>query len=149
MAKSPGTANLPAVIDGQGRSLTVVPNQIVQLEAAKAKPSDTPEPEHAEGFDREPPIEVIIDADQLKERIIEYLGAVLARCWTDHTLLSQSAANPHVALRHLGILLPGEIDIKVERPNQSRPRLVIYEWNRERSFRRRICYLQLIMMAGQ
>jgi hypothetical protein len=102
-----------------------------------------------ESFEQEPPIDVIIDARQLKERIIDYLGAVLARCWIDRTLLDRIEENPHRALRHLGILLPDEIDIKVERQNQERPRMVIYEFNQTRTFRRRICYLQLIMMAGK
>ncbi len=99
-------------------------------------------------FEQEPPITTVIDSTQLKERIVEYLGAVLARCWFDRRLLADIAEDPHRALRHVGILLPDEIDIKVERPQQERPRLVIYEYNRERTFKRRICYLQLIMMAG-
>ena len=100
-------------------------------------------------FDQEPPIEIVIDSRQLKERIIDYLGAVLARCWIDRSLLGQIEINPHRALRSLGILLPDEIDIKVERLNKERPRLVIFEYNQERSYRRRVCYLQLIMMAGK
>ena len=102
-----------------------------------------------ERFDQEPPIEIVIDSRQLKERIIDYLGAVLARCWIDRSLLGQIEMNPHRALRSLGILLPDEIDIKVERLNKERPRLVIFEYNQERTYRRRICYLQLIMMAGK
>jgi hypothetical protein len=102
-----------------------------------------------EAFDSEPPIEIIIDSSQLKERIIDYLGAVLARCWVDRGLIDRIDEDPHRALRHIGILLPDEIDVKVERGNKERPRLVIYEWNQTRTFRRRICYLQLIMMAGQ
>ena len=102
-----------------------------------------------EQFDQEPPIEIVIDSRQLKERIIDYLGAVLARCWIDRSLLNQIEMNPHRALRSLGILLPDEIDIKVERLNKERPRLVIFEYNQERSYRRRVCYLQLIMMAGK
>jgi len=102
-----------------------------------------------DSFEREPPIEIVIDSSQLKERIIDYLGAVLARCWIDRGLIDRIDDDPHRALRSMGILLPNEIDIKVERSNKERPRLVIYEWNQGRSFRRRICYLQLIMMAGQ
>ena len=102
-----------------------------------------------EKFDQGPPIEIVIDSRQLKERIIDYLGAVLARCWIDRSLLNQIEMNPHRALRSLGILLPDEIDIKVERLNKERPRLVIFEYNQERSYRRRVCYLQLIMMAGK
>ena len=102
-----------------------------------------------DSFHQEPPIEIFIDSRQLKEKIIDYLGAVLAQCWIDRGLIDRIDADPHRALRSLGILLPDEIDIKVERPNKTRPRLVIYEYNQSRSFRRRICYLQLIMMAGQ
>jgi hypothetical protein len=40
-------------------------------------------------FVQEPPIDVIIDSRQIKERIIDYLGAVLARCWLDRSLLYQ------------------------------------------------------------
>jgi hypothetical protein len=142
-AKKPNT--LPAVVTATGRSLAVVEGQGTTEKAQVPQAAPHVEAE----FESEPPVEIVIDAAQLKDRIIEYLGAVLARCWTDRTLLDQIAYDPHTALRHLGILLPSEIDIKVERPNQSRPRLVIYEWDRNRSFRRRICYLQLIMMAGQ
>lgn len=146
-AKKPN--NLPAVVAPTGRSLAVIDDKNAPA-AANLPQTTEPAAPHVEAeFEQEPPVEIIIDAAQLKERIIEYLGAILARCWTDRGLLDQIALDPHTTLRHLGILLPSEIDIKVERPNQSRPRLVIYEWDRNRSFRRRICYLQLIMMAGQ
>lgn len=125
--------NLPALIPGQG---------------SPAPPDLWTEPSEQE-FVQEPPIDVIIDSRQIKDRIIDYLGAVLARCWLDRSLLYQIEMNPHRALRSLGILLPDEIDIKVERFNLERPRLVIFEYNQERSYRRRVCYLQLIMMAGK
>lgn len=133
-------SNLPAVIEG-GK----VPTPIEAWEEETIEGH----PEANDGFDQEPPIDIIIDSRQLKERIIDYLGAVLAKCWIDRTLLSRIEENPHRALRGLGILLPDEIDIKVERQNQERPRLVIYEFNQTRTFRRRVCYLQLIMLAGK
>ena len=102
-----------------------------------------------EFVEEDPPIDIIINSTQIKERIIDYLGAVLARCWVDRSLLDKIEANPHQALRHIGILLPPEIDVKVERANQQRPRLVIYEYNAERTMRTRVCYLQLMMMAGK
>ena len=125
--------NLPAIVPGLG--------------AEGAASVWTPQAEQE--FEQEPPIEIVIDSRQLKERIIDYLGAVLARCWIDRSLLGLIEVNPHRALRSLGILLPDEIDIKVERLNKERPRLVIFEYNHERTYRRRICYLQLIMMAGK
>ena len=141
--------NLPIVIDGT----TALALQSVAANEApsetRAQPQALPPPSSANDFQQEPPIEIVIDARQLKERIIDYLGAVLARCWIDRELLDRIEAGPHRALRHLGILLPDEIDIKVERKNAERPRLLIYEWNQERSYKRRICYLQLVMMAGK
>lgn len=127
------SGNLPALIPDPGEGF---------LASAWASPEEAV-------FEQEPPIEIVIDSRQLKERIIDYLGAVLARCWIDRTLLNQIETNPHRALRGLGILLPDEIDIKVERFNLERPRLVIFEYNQDRTYRRRVCYLQLIMMAGK
>ena len=143
--------NLPIVIDG---TTALVPHGRAAANEDPAQATETktqalPPPSAANDFNQEPPIEVIIDARQLKERIIDYLGAVLARCWIERDLLDRIEAGPHRALRHLGILLPDEIDIKVERKNAERPRLLIYEWNQERSYKRRICYLQLVMMAGK
>jgi len=100
-------------------------------------------------FVQEPPIEMVINPQEIREKILHYLGAVLARCWIDRELLGDIERDAHRALRHLGILLPDEIEIKVERPSKDRPRLVIYEHDGNRRFRRRICYLQLIMMAGK
>jgi hypothetical protein len=143
MRNGSNQAGLPAVIEG-GHAPAV------------ARAGDPP----VEGrFDRafeadgdfvaEPPIEIIINPKEIKEKILDYLGAVLARCWIDRTLLLDIERDAHRTLRHLGILLPDEIEIKVERTNKDRPRLVIYEADESRRFRRRICYLQLIMMAGR
>lgn len=143
--------NLPIVIDG---TTAVAPHQGAanaeyDEQSGSQQTQALPPPSAYYDFNQEPPIEIIIDARQLKERIIDYLGAVLARCWIDPELLDRIEAGPHRALRHMGILLPDEIDIKVERKNAGRPRLLIYEWNQERSYKRRICYLQLVMMAGK
>jgi len=99
--------------------------------------------------DDDPPIETIIDPLNIKDRIMEYLGAVLARCWYDKELLHGLEYAPHKALRHIGIFLPDDLDIKIERKNKQRPKLIIYEWNAERTFKHRVCYLQMIMMAGK
>jgi hypothetical protein len=138
--------NLPAII--KSGALQGKPEEAKALAPGKVQ-SRPLEIYEGEVINDDPPIDVIITANQIKERIIDYLGAVLARCWVDRTLLDKIEANPHQALRHIGILLPPEIDIKVERSNQQRPRLVIYEYNADRSMRMRICYLQLMMMAGK
>ena len=138
--------NLPAIIKTglpQGK-----PEDAKALAPGKAS-SHPPIVHEGEVVEDDPPIDIIINSSQIKERIIDYLGAVLARCWVDRTLLDKIEANPHQALRHIGILLPPEIDVKVERANLQRPRLVIYEYNAERTLRMRVCYLQLMMMAGK
>ena len=94
MSDRPSASNVPALIEGRAGSVEIY------------RPGEA-------AFDREPPIEVVIDADQIKEKIIDYLGAVLARCWVEKGLLDAIEADPHRTLRHLGILLPSEIDIKV------------------------------------
>lgn len=130
---------------GSSKNLPALVEQPHDVESFSARAGSS----QNESFHQEPPIEIVIDSRQLKEKIIDYLGAVLAQCWIDRGLIDRIDDDPHRALRSLGILLPDEIDIKVERPNKTRPRLVIYEYNQSRTFRRRICYLQLIMMAGQ
>ena len=104
---------------------------------------------HNDDFHREPPVETIIDAENIKEKVMDYLGAVLARCWYDKKLMACFALNAHRTLRHLGILLPPELEIKFEKTNKERPKLLIYEWNKERTFKRKVCYLQMMMMAGR
>jgi hypothetical protein len=100
-------------------------------------------------YDQDPPIETVIRVADVKDRVMEYLGAVLSRCWYDKELLSGLEYDAHRALRRIGILLPYELDIKLEKKEQQRPRLVVYEWNKERTFRHRVCYLQMIMLAGK
>ena len=100
-------------------------------------------------FEVQPPITTVIKASEIKDRVIEYLGAVIARCWYDKKLLLGLEYEPHRALRNIGILLPEELEIKLERTNKERPKIIIYEWNAERTFKHRVCYLQMIMMAGK
>ena len=138
MAEEAARRELPALIEG--RAIALPPPD---------RRSDTPPPFEEEAFAAEPPIEIVINPSELREKILDYLGAVLARCWIDRSLLGEIERDAHRALRHLGILLPDEIEIRVERPGKDRPRLVIFEWDENRRFKRRICYLQLIMMAGK
>lgn len=104
---------------------------------------------YQEYVEQDPPIETVIDKADVKDRIMDYLGAVLSRCWFDKELLRGLEHNPHRALRRIGVLLPDDLDLKLERPDLQRPRLVLYEWNKERTFKKRICYLQMIMLAGK
>jgi hypothetical protein len=104
---------------------------------------------YQEYVEQDPPIETVINKADVKDRIMDYLGAVLSRCWFDKELLRGLENNPHRALRRIGVLLPKDLDLKLERLDLQRPRLVLYEWNKERTFKKRICYLQMIMLAGK
>lgn len=150
MAEGEYRAQLP-VVSGMRGGLPAVsgPSQSYQQQAS-AQPSQPQSAANAsDAFQAEPPISFVIDPQNVRERIVDYLGAVLARCWIDPNLMEELDKAPNRALRHIGIVLPDEFDLRVERPHRDRPRLVVYECNQERTFKRRICYLQLIMMAGK
>ena len=90
-----------------------------------------------------------IDPADVKVRILDYLGEVLARCWCDKDLMSLLKLNPHECLLQLGIILPEELNILVEerKNNPNRPRLVVYE--KQGTITKRVCHLQLMMTAGR
>ena len=150
MAQDDFRAQLPVVSNARG-GLPVLAGPWAPHQEHPSKQSVPPQSEQAsaDAFHTEPPISFVIDPHNVRERIVDYLGAVLARCWIDPNLMDELDKAPHRALRHIGILLPDEFDLRVERPHRDRPRLVLYECNQERTFKRRICYLQLIMMAGK
>ena len=139
-------AQLPVVAGTRGGLPALVGQPAPRDQAAAPQPGAQSQ---SDQFEAEPPISFVIDPQNVRERIVDYLGAVLARCWIDPNLMDELDKAPHRALRHIGILLPDEFDLRVERPHRDRPRLVVYECNQERTFKRRICYLQLIMMAGK
>lgn len=150
MAEGDYRSQLP-VLAGQRGGLPAVsgPAASNQQQAFAQQPQPQATANPSDGFQAEPPISFVIDPQNVRERIVDYLGAVLARCWIDPNLMEELDKAPHRALRHIGIVLPDEFDLRVERPHRDRPRLVVYECNQERTFKRRICYLQLIMMAGK
>lgn len=150
MAEGEYRAQLPVVAGMRGGLPAVSGPPASYQQASSANPAqEQPAAALSDGFQAEPPISFVIDPQNVRERIVDYLGAVLARCWIDPNLMDELDKAPHRALRHIGIVLPDEFDLRVERPHRDRPRLVLYECNQERTFKRRICYLQLIMMAGK
>ena len=90
-----------------------------------------------------------IDPADVKARILDYLGEVLARCWCNSDLMDLLKQNPHECLLQLGIILPDELNILVEerKNNPNRPRLVVYEKSGTNA--KRVCSLQLMMTAGR
>ena len=92
----------------------------------------------------------VIDSDDVKSKITDYLGKVLARCWIDPTLLDRLDAEPRQTLLELGIVLPYDLNLRVKRSMFSkRPRLVVYEVCPDTGREKRVCFIELIMRAGR
>lgn len=86
----------------------------------------------------------VIDPRTIKDKILTYLGTVLARCWIDQSLMKQLESDPHGLLLEMGIILPEELKLVVVKyRSKDRPRIVIYENEK------RICSLQLSMIASR
>jgi hypothetical protein len=86
----------------------------------------------------------VIDPKTIKEKILSYLGAVLARCWINPQMMRQLETDPHQCLFEQGIILPEELKLVVVKArSKDRPRIVLYENEK------RICSLQLSMIASR
>jgi predicted phosphatase len=86
----------------------------------------------------------VIDPKTIKDRILNYLGGVLARCWINPYMMKQLEEDPHQCLYEQGIILPDDMRlIVVKARSKDRPRIVIYENDK------RICSLQLSMIASR
>ena len=92
----------------------------------------------------------VIDPVDIKDKLIDYLGAVLAQCWITPGLLYDLNDKPHETLLEMGIILPRTMDLKVRKEKgKDRPRLVLFEIDPITRKQKRICYLQLNMTAGR
>ena len=90
----------------------------------------------------------VIDPATIKSKIMDIMGSVLARCWINPSLMSFLQNDPHNCLLDMGIVLPHDLTVEiVKHRKKDRPRLVIYE-KKDNGYKHRVCYLQLIMMAG-
>ena len=89
----------------------------------------------------------VINPVDIKAKLVDYLGKVLARCWINPSLLVDLENDPHQTLYEMGLILPEELTIHVVSHNKNRPRLVLYEINNGNQ--KKICYLQLSMIASK
>ena len=85
----------------------------------------------------------------VREQLPDILGRVLARIWIDEKFHLDFSMDPRGTLENNGVFLPETMDVEFQKPNSSRPRIVVYERSKESKFRTRIFYLQLVMMAGR
>jgi hypothetical protein len=89
----------------------------------------------------------VINPVDIKSRLIDYLGKVLARCWIAPHLLKDLENDPHQCLYEMGMILPEDLTIHVVNTKKNRPRLVVYELINGKH--KKICYLQLSMIASK
>lgn len=88
------------------------------------------------------------DISLVERHLPEILGRALARSWIDRAFSAALLADPKALLAQHDIQLPGAVSIDVEMTATQRHRLVVYE-QRPDGERRRMMYLQLVMMAGK
>ena len=88
------------------------------------------------------------DISLVERHLPEILGRALARSWIDRAFSTALLADPKALLAQHDIQLPETVSIDVEMTPTQRHRLVVYE-QRPDGERRRMMYLQLVMMAGK
>lgn len=88
------------------------------------------------------------DINRIEQHLPEILGRALARGWIDRNFAQALLANPKALLQHYDVFLPDNISIEIETTDAQRQRIVVYE-QRPNGEKRRVMYLQLVMMAGK
>lgn len=87
--------------------------------------------------------------DEVKERLPDILGRVLARAWLDKDFLEKFRENPLVVLANSGVHLPETMHIEFQKANSDRPKVVVFEQPENSKLKLRVFYLQLVMVAGR
>lgn len=88
------------------------------------------------------------DIARVERHLPEILGRALARAWIDADFSTALRADPKGLLAHYDVYLPTAVSIEIETTETQRQRIVVYE-NRQHGARRRVMYLQLVMLAGK
>lgn len=85
---------------------------------------------------------------QVERLLPDILGRALARIWIDEGFRRRFADDAKGTLASYGVFLPDSITIDFLTPESLRPQVVVYETVGPFGARRRLLYLQLVMMAG-
>jgi hypothetical protein len=86
---------------------------------------------------------------QVERYLPDILGRALARTWIDASFRLRFGADPKLTLAAYGVHLPDTIEVDFVTEGTLRPQIVVYEQSFPNSQRRRLLYLQLVMMAGK
>lgn len=90
----------------------------------------------------------LTDGRMVEEFLPDILGRALARSWVDAAFRARLAADPKALLLDHDVNLPATIRIETQTGTNGRPMIVVHERQPDGGMRR-LCYLQLVMLAGK
>ncbi|MEL6550199.1 MAG: hypothetical protein AAFQ54_08120 [Pseudomonadota bacterium] len=88
------------------------------------------------------------DVPEVERHLPDILGRAMARSWIDAAFAKELARDPAGLLARYSVHLPESVALSVEHSAAERPRIVVTEIL-PGGQRRRLMYLQLVMMAGR
>jgi hypothetical protein len=131
------------------RALVPVISRLPALRA-RAEPAPPPPPRrNGQDFDLVQHETILTNRSQVERYLPDILGRALARIWIDPPFRDRFAADPKGTLAAFGVHLPDAIDIDFVTGGTLRPQIVVHERLSPGGARRRLLYLQLVMMAGR
>lgn len=134
--------------DRMSRALVPVISRLPALTRNKPEPEPPPAaPTHEFGLVQQETH--LRNRSQVERYLPDILGRALARIWIDPTFRDRFAADPKGMLADYGVHLPETIHIDFVTQGTVRPQVVVHEQTRPDGPRRRLLYLQLVMMAGK
>ena len=89
------------------------------------------------------------ERDGIKKYLTDILGRALARIWIDPIFHTNFAQDPRAALVGAGVHLPDGLSIEFSKAVANRPKIIVYERQKNSNFKTRLLYLQLVMLAGK
>ena len=89
------------------------------------------------------------ERDAIKKYLTDILGRVLARIWIEPIFHTNFAQDPRAALVGAGVHLPDGLSIEFSKAVANRPKIIVYERQKNSKFKTRLLYLQLVMLAGK
>lgn len=91
----------------------------------------------------------LTNTEQVERHLPDIIGRALARIWIDRAFRDDFAADPKGTLAFHDVHLPPTIDIDFVSESGSRPQVVVHEQLGRAGQRRRLLFLQLVMVAGK
>ncbi len=130
------------------RALVPVISRLPALTRSRAEP-ESPQAAVQQDFDLVQQETHLRNRSQVERFLPDILGRALARIWIDPVFRDRFATDPKGTLSAYGVHLPDTIHIDFVTQGTLRPQVVVMEQTRPDAPRRRLLYLQLVMMAGK